>query len=218
MKDFTCVVYVICSKQSLKPPPKGKWTEYPHLNHTSIDSLMNRCEELYEEDPRKAPTIFFIKEGEHEVEGYFEDEYEDEDGKPAMVPYLLITYPMKIIGAGRDKTFITNGGFEIRGVERGYFEEGKNVALKDMTISETSGYGVIATNGLSWLCDSLTITQCGDGVWAVNTKGRLINCVITQCGDSGIFCGENALIELEGDQTKVDGNGTSGYGLWIAYL
>ena len=203
-------------KAVLKPPPKGKWTEYPHLNHTSIDSLMNRCEQLYEEDPRKAPTIFFIKEGEHEVEGYFEDEYEDEDGKPAMVPYLLITYPMKIIGAGRDKTFITNGGFEIRGVERGYFEEGKNVALKDMTISETSGYGVIATNGLSWLCDSLTITQCGDGVWAVNTKGRLINCVITQCEHSGIFCGEDALIELKGSQTKVDGNATSGYGFGLS--
>ena len=52
---------------------------------------------------------------------------------------------------------------------------------------------------------------------ALNTKGRLINCVITQCGYSGIYCGENALIELEGDQTKVDGNGTTGnscnYGL-----
>ena len=48
-------------------------------------------------------------------------------------------------------------------------------------------------------------------VFAVNTKGRLINCVITQCGNSGIYCRENALIELEGDQTKVDGNVTSGY-------
>jgi len=51
---------------------------------------------------------------------------------------------------------------------------------------------------------------------AWNTKGRLINCVITQCGRSGIFCGSNALLELEGDQTKVDGNVTSGdnyYGL-----
>jgi hypothetical protein len=49
-------------------------------------------------------------------------------------------------------------------------------------------------------------------VWATYTKGRLINCVITQCGECGIYCWENALIELEGDQTKVDGNGTSGYG------
>ena len=55
-------------------------------------------------------------------------------------------------------------------------------------------------------------------MFAQNTKGRLINCVITQCGWSGICCRENALIELEGHQTKVDGNGTSGnsssYGLY----
>ena len=65
---------------------------------------------------------------------------------------------------------------------------------------------------------SLTITQCRIfGVYANNTKGRLINCVITQCGGSGIYSGSNALIEVEGDQTKVDGNGTCGksytYGL-----
>ena len=63
----------------------------------------------------------------------------------------------------------------------------------------------------------MTFTQCDSGVNAMETKGRLINCVITQCRYSGIFCGENALVELEGHQTKVDGNVTSGnsgtYGL-----
>ena len=40
--------------------------------------------------------------------------------------------------------------------------------------------------------------------------------MITQCTYSGILSGENGLIELEGDQTKVDGNVTSGggYGLY----
>jgi hypothetical protein len=65
----------------------------------------------------------------------------------------------------------------------------------------------------------MTFTQCGGhGVGAQNTKGRLINCVITQCELSGIWCDRNVLIELEGDQTKVDGNVTSGrsfdYGLY----
>ena len=177
-------------KAVLKPPPKGKWTEYPHTNHASIDSLFNRCKELYEEDPRKAPTIFFIKEGEHEVEGYvcpYEDE--DGDGKFHMVPYLSITYPMKIIGAGRDKTFITNGGFDIQGTK----EEGKNVGLKDMTM-RSKGTGLNADNGLSFLCKDMTFTQCGGiGVRAWNTKGRLINCVITQCGRSGIYCVEECI-------------------------
>jgi hypothetical protein len=73
--------------------------------------------------------------------------------------------------------------------------------------------GVYGYQGLSFLCDSMTITQCGQsGVSAWNTKGRLINCVITQCGRCGIYSYENALIELEGSQTKVDGNVTGGLG------
>ena len=76
-----------------------------------------------------------------------------------------------------------------------------------------------ARNGLSFLCKDMTFTQCRSyGVAAWNTKGRLINCVITQCRECGIRCYENALIGLEGDQTKVDGNGKSGsssrYGLY----
>ena len=70
-------------------------------------------------------------------------------------------------------------------------------------------------NGLSFLCDSMTFTRCGiSGVYAQNTKGRLINCVITQCEQSGIYCDPNAVIELEGDQTKVDGNNIGGYSDW----
>ena len=65
----------------------------------------------------------------------------------------------------------------------------------------------------------MTFTHCGeDGVFASNTKGRLINCVITQCRRSGIHCWENALIELEGEQTRVDGNGTtSGHSDWYGF-
>ena len=33
----------------------------------------------------------------------------------------------------------------------------------------------------------------------------------TQCTYSGIYCSWNASIELEGSQTKVDGNNTSGH-------
>jgi hypothetical protein len=187
-------------KASLKAPPKGIFTAFPHPNYTSLWSLMERLNFLYEEDPSRAPTIFFINEGVHTCVNEHEHNSDND---------LVVTYPMQIIGAGRDQTFVKGGGFVIQGTK----EEGKNVELKDMTISETSEYGVYGENGLSWLCDSMTITQCGEcGVCAENTKGRLINCVITQCGLSGIFCSYGALIELEGDQTKVDGNGTRGDG------
>jgi hypothetical protein len=168
------------------------YTECPHPNHPSLGSLLRCCYELYLEDPARAPTVIYIQEGEHEV---------DED-------YLNIQYPLKIVGAGRDKTII-HGGFLIQGTK----EEGKTVVLEAMTISGASDHGLHASNGLSFLCEDMTFTQCGwHGVYAHNTKGRFINCVITQCGWSGIFCSRNALIELEGDQTKVDGNGE--YGLY----
>ena len=168
------------------------YTEYPHPNHPSLESLIARCNELHREDPTRAPTILFIQEGVHEAEGH----------------YLRITYPMKIIGAGQEKTIIQGGGFKIQGTK----EEKKRVDMQGMTMKGSSECGLLNDNGLSFLCKDMTFTQCGhSGVCAVNTKGRLINCVITQCGDSGIFCGSNALIELEGSQTKVDGNGTDGY-------
>ena len=44
-------------------------------------------------------------------------------------------------------------------------------------------------------------------MYAENTKARLIN-----CGRSGILSCGKALIELEGSQTNVDGNVTSGVG------
>jgi hypothetical protein len=175
------------------------YTEYPHPNHPSLESLIARCHELHDEDPTRAPTIIFIQEGVHEV---------DES-------YLEICYPLKIIGAGQEKTIIHGGGFHITGTK----EEGKRVVLKDMTISETSDNGVTGYYGLSWLCDSLTITQCDThGVFAYSTKGRLINCAITQCGGNGICCSSNALIELEGSQTNVDGNVTSGRSGWYGLL
>jgi hypothetical protein len=202
---------LLCNMFNASLPPglgtgeyKGHvYTEYPHLNHPSLESLIVRCHQLYDEDSTRAPTIIFIKEGEHEVEGI----------------YLIINYPLKIVGAGRDKTCIVGAGFLIRGTK----EEGKRVELTDMTVKGAKNRGLEGSfDRLSFLCKSITFTQCGaQGVFAFSTKGRLINCVITQCGLSGIYSGNNALIELEGDQTKVDGNVTSGrsgnYGLNTYY-
>jgi hypothetical protein len=188
---------------ALKPPPKGrkgKWTEFPHPNHPSLESLIARCHQLYDEDPRRAPTIIFIKEGEHHVAGR------------CGWKYLEINYPMKIIGAGRDKTTI-HGGFFIAGTKK----EGQRVELTDMT-SSRADYGLYNNGGLSFFCDSMTFTHCVfSGVCARNTKGTLINCVVAKCGESGIECGRNILMVFGGSQTKVDGNVADGddyrYGL-----
>ena len=210
-------------KASLKAPPKGMFTVYPHPNHASVDSLINRLNALHSVVPHLAATVVFIQEGEHEIDGYQrepdEDDGDDYDDNDLHESLLVIKYAMKIIGAGRDKTFLRGGGLIVKGME----EEGrKRVELKDMTVTNGDGNGLTVMDGphcfvgsftLSFLCDSVTFTQCEcHGVMASDIKGRLINCVITQCGCSGIFCGSNALIEMEGSQTKVDGNVTRGVG------
>ena len=180
---------LLCNMFNASLPPalgvkeyKGQvYTMFPHPNHPFLASLLKRCDELHREDPTKAPTIIFIQEGNFEVNE----------------SYLPINYAMKIIGAGRDKTIIHGGGFYIGGTK----EEKKRVDMQGMTMKGSSVSGLRNDNGLSFLCKDMTFTQCGcNGVSAQNTKGRLINCVITQCRLSGIWCDENALIELEGTQ------------------
>ena len=130
---------------------------------------------------------------------------------------LIIKCPISIHGAGQDKTILQRHGIMIQRSK----EEKKRVNMQGMTIKGSRGHGLFAPGGLSFLCTRMTFTQCRfHGVYARNTKGRLINCVTTQCGQCGIFCFKNALIELKGDQTKVDGNGKSGggwYGLYTCY-
>jgi len=152
-------------------------------------------EKAYEE---KIVKLVLIKEGTYDLERQLT---------------ITITYPISIHGAGQDETILQRHRIQIKGLKK----EKKRVNMQGMTMKGSRVCGLIAQNGLNFLCKDMTFTQCGsDGVWAKNTKGRLINCVITQCGASGIWC-EDALIELEGDQTKVDGNVTSGssycYGL-----
>jgi hypothetical protein len=182
-------------RDSLDPPPL--WASFPNSKYKSLHGFMNKLNSVYQKDPTKAPKIVFI------LKGTFH-------GNNSSVN---INYPLMMIGAGRNKTFLTGYDLCIGGTK----EEGKEVVVQDMTSSRAQYTGLDADNGLSFLCKDMTFTQCGGhGVNASNTKGRLINCVITQCEYSGIFCW-NALIELEGDQTKVDGNGTDGnshfYGL-----
>jgi hypothetical protein len=133
---------------------------------------------------------------------------DDQDGDDLHEPSLRINYPMKIFGAGQNKTLIQGGGFEIEVAKEGMDER---VEIQGLAVI-ASGNGLYIHNfGLSFLCKDMTFTQCGfHGVYANNTKGRFINCVITQCGYSGIRCW-NGLVELEGSQTKVDGNGAGAH-------
>ena len=56
--------------RALPPPPL--WTSFPHSNHATLQSLVNRLEELRgdEESSGNVPSVLFIEEGEHGGEGY----------------------------------------------------------------------------------------------------------------------------------------------------
>jgi len=168
-----------------------------------FDGCIEQC--IYDNDPKKALTMMFLMTGTFQGDAR-----------------VNINYPMTMIGAGQNKTFLSDCSLMIQGttVEK----SSKRVVLKDFTISKAKDSGLFTTSRskhscLLFLCDSMTFTQCGEnGVYA-STKGRLINCVVTQCELCGIYC-SNTLIELEGSHTKVDGNVTSGvsyrYGLFTA--
>jgi hypothetical protein len=184
---FLCRLY----RDSLKPPPL--YTIFPTPRYPMLNGLMEKLNSVFEKDPKKAPKIVFI------MKGTFQAKANAAGNHSAQV---IIQYPMKMIGAGQTETFLSGYGFEIKG-KRAV----EHVELKEMTTSRAYGNGLYDNNGLSFLCDRITFTKCGGiGVSLCDTRGRLINCLITQCEMSGIFCGRNALIELEGSQTKVDKN------------
>ena len=178
------------------------WTTFPHPNYSTLDDLMEALNDVYQQDPNQAPKIVFI------MKGTFQN---TQNTNARVITRVFIRYPMTIIGAGQNKTYLSGYSFNIQGIK----EEGKRVVLKDMTTSsgELTGVmtGVFGNNGLSFLCDSMTFTQCGKGVSAYNSTGRLINCIITHCSNSGIYSGGNSLIEVEGSLTKVEGNVTDRY-------
>jgi hypothetical protein len=218
-------------RDALKMP---LWTTFPHPKYPTLKLLLARLNTIYavtamvkdtkkisnynQQDNDKLVKIIYLDKGLIEVE-------DEED-------VLLITYPLTLIGAGRNQTIISGGyGFHIQAKK----ERNKKVQFLNMTICHTCSAGILAdgaqeprsigfmrhiphpTNGLSFLCENVTITKCGSGISAIFTAGRLINCIVTQCGENGIRCREHSIIEVEGSLTKVDGNCRAGnrwdYGL-----
>ena len=194
-------------RDALKPPPL--YTTFPHPNYPTLNVLMDTLNDVYNEDRHKAPIIVFVMEGTFYIP-VTKDKWSSHNS-------VTIGYPIMIIGAGQDKTII-HGGFLIQGLK----EKEKEMTMQDMTIKGSSQAGLGNNNGLSFSCTRMTFTECCHyGLWVYNTKGRLINCVVTQCRGSGIYCSANALIELEGNLTKVERNctgGVDGYGLITSSL
>ena len=125
--------------------------------------------------------------------------------------YVKFEVPMAVSGDGREKTFVEGGGFHIRG------EKDQHCTFFDLTIQKTKKDGLNGEFGMSFDCRRVKFDKCGDfGVYALNTKGRLTNCQVTNCKRSGIVS-ESSTIEIEGEESRINNNCTDGdsssYGL-----
>jgi hypothetical protein len=198
---FLCRLF----RDALIPPPL--YTTFPHPKYPTLNGLMDKLNNVYQKDPTKAPKIVFVLKGTFRVKATAT--YNNE-------AVIIIKYPLKIIGAGQNKTIIHGGGFSIprnihgKNKNKGIVELSRMTVRRMISNNGLFANGLFANQGLSFVCRDMTFTQCGaHGVCAFNATGRLINCVITQCSSAGIISGCGGLIEVEGSRTKVEKNGTS---------
>ena len=164
------------------------------------DSVKNGHKKAVEEGLNNIHLL----EGTHIVTSY-------KDGRGRDMPYVLFEVPMTVSGDGREKTFVEGGGFWIEG------ENDQHCTFIDLTIQKTK-YGGLVGDGMSFDCRRVKFDKCGHyGVRAMNTKGRLTNCQVTNCGGSGIISYKSS-IEIEGEESRINNNCTRGdsgdYGLF----
>ena len=187
--------------RALPPPPL--WTTFPCSNHATLQSLVNRLEELRgdEESSGNVPSVLFIEEGEHR-----------EGGK-----YVEMKKPLSMYGAGCGLTTLVGVGLYITGNKSDGIVE-----IQDLTIKGGKDTGLFACKGMKVIMRGCTIEECGEcGVYAYGADITCDDLQVIGCGRSGVFAAINATITLSGHGTSIQGNGTKGnsdsYGLYAYF-
>ena len=158
-----------------------------------IDSLKKGHEKAVQEGLK---NIHLLK-GTH-----IETVHTNEDGRD--MPFLTLTEPMIVSGDGRENTFVEGNGFCLEG------KKNLNCTFMDLTIRKTKTSGLFGRLGMSFLCIRVGFDQCGgSGVVAYKTKGRLMNCRVTNCEYSGVYGYDGSTIEVEGEETRIQNNCTT---------
>jgi len=140
-----------------------------------------------------------------------------EPGVHILTGLVRITEDVTISGAGRGITFVQGNGFLIKRSLKG--NKGKRCTFMDITVQKTEQAGLNGYHGMPFDCLRMHFDQCGCGVVACYTKGRLTNCQITQSKKSGVYS-YYGTIEIEGKETTIEKNNTSGksyYHKWEDY-
>ena len=182
--------------RALPPPPL--WTSFPCSNHATLQSLVDRLEELQgdEESSGNVPSVLFIEEGEHGGGGR-----------------VTMKKPLSMYGAGRGETTLSGVGLYIEGNKSDGIVE-----IQDLKIKGGEGNGLVAYRGMKVIMRGCTIEECGwNGVWAWGADITCDDLQVIGCGESGVCVYDNATITLSGHGTSIQGNVTKGssysYGL-----
>jgi len=172
------------------PQPPPLWTSFPCSNHATLQSLVNRLEELRgdEESSGNVPSVLFIEEGEH-------------DG--AEGGYVEVKKPLSMYGAGCGKTTLVGVGLKINGNKSDGIVE-----IEDLTIKGGESYGLWAAYGMNVILRGFMVVECGNGVYAAGADITCNDLQVVGCGGSGVYADENATVTLSGQGTSIQRNGT----------
>jgi hypothetical protein len=187
--------------RALQPPPL--WTTFPCSNHATLQSLVDRLEELRgeEESSGNVPSLLFIEEGE----------FSSAEGD-----YIIVNKPLSIYGAGRGKTTLVGVGLKIYGKK----SEGI-IEIGDLKIKGGKDAGVFVYEGMNVIVRRCSVENCRhSGVYVQKVDVSCDDLQVVGCGYSGVCVGSNATITLSGEGTSIQENGkenSDDYGLKTYY-
>ena len=183
----------------LRPPPL--WTSFPCSNYATLQSLVDRLEELQgdEESSGNVPSVLFIEEGEF---GQI----------PLRSYYITVKIPLSMYGAGCGKTTLFGDGLRIKGNKSDGIVE-----IGDLTIKGGKQHGLFADEGMNVIMRGCLIEDFQIGVFALGADITCDDVQVVGCGYSGVVAYNNATIMLSGQGTSIQRNVTKGqsssYGL-----
>ena len=175
------------------PTCAGVYTIYPHPNHASLNSLMNRLNEIGRVEGIHVEHLF-LANGVHVIV--------DENHRN----YININFPISIIGESREHCIVM-GGLSMNGKKE------DDVNVSNLTLRESKGNGVFGDNGASFHLDNVSVENSGSsGVYVLGTKrSTMKNCNVSHSKRSGLAVRGGGLMTIDGNGTTIHHNCTNGY-------
>jgi len=190
------------------PQPPPLFASFPNSNHATLQSLVNRLEELQgeEETSGNVPSVLFIEAGV-----YVTAHSSSRRGEIRRGGYVTVNIPLSIYGAGREKTTLAGVGLKIEGNKSDGIVEIEELTIKTRT-------GLFACNGMNVIMRGCSVVvSMRHGVSAYKADISCDDLQVVGCGMSGVCANNNATITLSGQGTSIQGNVTKGssnsYGL-----